>query len=140
SESGPDWSIFRSRYEQSYGRRPDPLAAASYDAVRVAITEKQETGRVSFDTFFLTRSQGFRGVNGTFRFLLSGTNQREQNVAKVVRGGPQTVFTWDPERTPSQPQFYTPLPDDKTAPQPGNKPIISQPPLSAVDRPVAKPG
>lgn len=141
TESGPNWSEFRSRYERSYGRQPDPLAVASYDAVRVAVAEKRETGRVSFDSLFLTRSQGFEGVNGTFRFLPSGTNQREQNVAKVARSGPQTVFTWNPDRAFPETQFFTPLPGDKSVPLPVEKPIIGQPPpLSAVDRPSEKRG
>jgi ABC-type branched-subunit amino acid transport system substrate-binding protein len=130
--SSPAWQGFEKRFETSFGYKPDRLAAAAYDAVGVAIAEKKETGRLSFDTAFLTRPSGFDGINGTFRFLPAGDNERALQVVEVGDGASPTVFTWLPEREgPQRPV----LPDgaEKIAPLPLNAPPAQPtPPVSTL--------
>jgi len=79
-------SAFRSRYTSSYGAAPHPLAGFAYDGV-AAIGALLATGDSNALTRRkLTRSDGFAGVNGVFRLLPDGTNQRGLAIAEVRDG------------------------------------------------------
>jgi len=129
--SSSAWQGFETRFEQSFGHKPDRLAAAAYDAVGVAVAEAKETGRLSFDTAFLTRPGGFEGINGTFRFLSAGDNERALQIVEVGDGGSSTVFTWRPEEAPQQPVL--PGGAEKIAPLPSGTPTAKpSPPISTL--------
>lgn len=76
-------SQFDSRYTAAYGEAPHPIAGLAYDGI-AAIGALIGTGRpdaLSRDS--LIQPSGFVGVNGIFRFLPDGTNQRGLAVATI---------------------------------------------------------
>jgi hypothetical protein len=84
-------SGFRSRYASNYGGNPHPLAGYAYDGV-AAVGALLATGSSDALTRTkLTRRGGFAGVNGVFRLLPDGTNQRGLAIAEV-RGGKAVVI------------------------------------------------
>jgi len=79
-------SAFRTRYSASYGKQPHPLAGFAYDGV-AAVGALLATGASDALTRSkLTRPGGFAGVNGVFRLLPDGTNQRGLAIAEVREG------------------------------------------------------
>lgn len=77
---------FRLRYTENYGTGPHPLAGFAYDGV-AAIGALLATGASNALTRSkLTRAGGFAGVNGVFRLLSDGTNQRGLAIAEVRDG------------------------------------------------------
>jgi substrate-binding family protein len=79
-------SAFRSRYTANYGANPHPLAGFAYDGV-AAVGALLATGSSDALTRSkLTRPGGFAGVNGVFRLLPDGTNQRGLAIAEVRNG------------------------------------------------------
>ncbi len=79
-------SAFTSRYSAAYGESPHPLAGFAYDGI-AAIGALLATGSPDALTRTkLTRPDGFAGVNGVFRLLSDGTNQRALSIAEVRDG------------------------------------------------------
>lgn len=96
----PDPSIsgaFTDRYVTAYGQQPHPLAGIAYDAI-AAIGALVKSGKGdAFSKANLTQSAGFAGVNGVFRLLADGTNERamavveiENNQVKVIDPAPRS--------------------------------------------------
>lgn len=77
---------FVSRFQSSYGTQPHPIAALAYDGIAAlgALSATQGAGPVS--RAGLTQAAGFVGVNGVFRLLPDGRNQRGLAVAQVQNG------------------------------------------------------
>ncbi len=76
-------SAFESRYRATYGEAPHPLAGLAFDGIS-AIGALVATGRSdALSSGSLTRSQGFQGAYGAFRFLPTGTNDRALAVAQI---------------------------------------------------------
>jgi hypothetical protein len=127
------WEGFKESFAATFGNSPHFLAVSAYDAVRVAITEKQESGQLSFDRSFVTRESGFEGVNGHFRFLPDGANERPLRIVELRKDGVAEVFTWKPYDQMVEPQPIGPIgpaiPPDGPAPPP----ILPAPPVSAID-------
>ncbi len=79
-------TAFKSRYNASYGASPHPLAGFAYDGI-AAIGALLATGEADALTRTkLTRTDGFAGVNGVFRLLPDGTNERGLAIAEVRDG------------------------------------------------------
>lgn len=77
---------FRSRFAQSTGNQPHPIAGLAYDGI-AAVGALVKTGnRNALSQSSLTQSAGFQGVDGVFRFRGDGTNQRGLAVAAVREG------------------------------------------------------
>ena len=74
---------FRQRYEAAYGGGPHPIGGLAFDgiaAIGALVANGQSdalTGRA------LTQGAGFQGVNGIFRLLPDGTNERGLAVATI---------------------------------------------------------
>lgn len=128
--TSPAWDRFQARFREIFRRQPASITIAAYDAVTVAITEKAETGRSVLDPVFLTRPQGFQGVNGIFQFLASGTNERTLGIAELKPGGTENIYTWTPEER-SQPQLVNP-PLTGDTPQSIPAPVPSGPPSAPI--------
>lgn len=65
--------MFTRKYQQSFGEQPQKIAALGYDAV--ALADALADGEtIHFDQ--LLKETGFNGVNGRFRLLSDGTNER----------------------------------------------------------------
>ncbi len=81
---------FDARYLAAYGSEPHNLAPLAYDAVAaVGALIKSAQSEAATDTFSverLTNPAGFVGVNGIFRFLPNGLNQRGLAVLEVEDG------------------------------------------------------
>jgi len=82
----PDPSLtgsFADRYSKAYGRQPHPLAGIAYDGV-AALGALISSGKPdAFSRENLTQSSGFAGVNGAFRLLSDGTNERAMAVVEI---------------------------------------------------------
>lgn len=74
---------FEERYRAAHGNDPHPIAGLAYDGV-AAIGALLATGQSdALSRAALTQGSGFVGVNGVFRFLPDGTNQRGLAVATI---------------------------------------------------------
>ncbi len=74
---------FKARYAAAYGNSPHPIAGLAYDGI-AAIGALVAQGRSNALTReALTQEAGFIGVNGVFRLLPDGTNQRGLAVATI---------------------------------------------------------
>ncbi len=74
---------FSSRYQAAYGTTPHPIAGLAYDGI-AAIGALVRAGRDNALTgAALTQRSGFIGVNGVFRLLPDGTNERGLAVAQI---------------------------------------------------------
>lgn len=76
-------AAFESRYAQTYGSSPHPLAGLAYDGI-AAIAASASRGGVAANA--LTRASGFDGATGRFRLGADGTNQRALAVASIQNG------------------------------------------------------
>lgn len=82
-------AAFEGRYRNTYGEAPSAPASYAYDAVAAVgalIAEARSAGGSPFSTGRLTQPAGFAGVNGPFRFMPNGTNQRNLAIIEVRDG------------------------------------------------------
>lgn len=80
----PDPALFaqyQARYQATFGEPPHPVSAIAYDGI-AAIGALAKQGR-GMDRASLTQGAGFAGVNGVFRLLSDGTNERGLAVARI---------------------------------------------------------
>lgn len=77
---------FVSRYQAAYGAAPEPIAALAYDGVAAVGALIRQGNADAFGTRSLTQPAGFEGVNGIFRFLPNGSNERGLAVMQVQNG------------------------------------------------------
>jgi len=76
-------SQFNARYQQAYGQAPHPIAGLAYDGI-AAIGALVRSGRKdALSRAALTQGSGFAGVNGVFRLLPDGSNERGLAVATI---------------------------------------------------------
>lgn len=74
---------FEARYSAAYGEAPHPIAGLAYDGI-AAIGALLGTGqRDALSRAMLTQGSGFVGVNGVFRLMPDGTNQRGLALATI---------------------------------------------------------
>ena len=74
---------FEGRYSAAYGASPHPIAGLAYDGI-AAIGALVKSGQSDALTrSALTQGSGFVGVNGVFRQLSDGTNERGLAVARI---------------------------------------------------------
>ena len=88
-------SQFNSRYRSAYGETPHEFGALAYDAVSALAAQLRAGKRDAVTTAGLTQAAGFAGIQGPFRLLPNGSNQRQLSVA-TLRGGQLVVL--DPAR------------------------------------------
>ncbi|MHC0052416.1 penicillin-binding protein activator [Actibacterium sp. D379-3] len=74
---------FRSRYQAAFGTSPHPIAGLSYDGIAAigALVKQGQSNALTASA--LTQGAGFVGVNGVFRLLPDGTNERGLAVAEI---------------------------------------------------------
>jgi ABC-type branched-subunit amino acid transport system substrate-binding protein len=91
--AAPDPSGYRAfarRYRSKYGQDPVRTATLAYDAVAlVAALSRVNSGGPRFSADVLTNVSGFTGIDGLFRFMPNGTNERGLAVLRVASGGGQ---------------------------------------------------
>ena len=77
---------FVQRYQAAYGEAPHPIAGLAYDGI-AAIGALIKSGNPNALTRQgITQPSGFVGVNGVFRLLPDGTNERGLAIAQVQNG------------------------------------------------------
>lgn len=76
-------SQFRQRYTAAYGSSPHALSGLAYDGIAAIGALAKSGSRQALTRDSLTQSAGFQGVNGVFRFLPDGTNERSLAVATI---------------------------------------------------------
>ncbi len=87
---------FFNRYEELYGETPVRITTLAYDAVgmiavlaREGIQQQETSESVEVNYFTrkaLTDPRGFKGVDGLFRLLPDGTNERALAVLEIQKG------------------------------------------------------
>ncbi|MDO5631952.1 MAG: penicillin-binding protein activator [Paracoccus sp. (in: a-proteobacteria)] len=90
----PDTSLsgqFNNRYRAAYGEPSHALGSLAYDGVSAVAALVRAGRRDALTTRGLTSSAGFNGVNGVFRLLPDGSNQRALAVA-TIRGGQVVIL------------------------------------------------
>jgi ABC-type branched-subunit amino acid transport system substrate-binding protein len=87
------YRAFASRYRARFNQDPVRTATLAYDAVALvaALVKTQPNPQLRFSPQVLTNPSGFTGIDGLFRFLQDGTNQRGLAVLRVRRGGPEVI-------------------------------------------------
>lgn len=77
-------ALFADRYTAAYGTSPHPIAGLAYDGI-AAIGALVAAGHADALTGqALTQGAGFAGVNGVFRLLPDGTNERGLTVSQIL--------------------------------------------------------
>jgi hypothetical protein len=92
---GPDrsgFNVFSGEYRAAYGATPFPTATLGYDAVTLAAGLAASFGPTRYQAATLTSANGFRGIDGAFRLLANGQNQRTLAVYEIGRGGTDTLI------------------------------------------------
>lgn len=75
------YAQYQARYQSTFGEQPHPVSAIAYDGM-AAIGALAKQGR-GMDRASLTQGAGFVGVNGVFRLLANGTNERGLAIARI---------------------------------------------------------
>jgi ABC-type branched-subunit amino acid transport system substrate-binding protein len=86
---GPDsggFAAFSRRYQTAFGTAPSRTASLAYDATSLAAGLASRFGADRFTEQTLTNPNGFIGVDGAFRFLQNGLNQRGLAVFEIQNG------------------------------------------------------
>jgi len=84
-ESG-GFAAFSRRYQTAFGAAPSRTATLAYDATSLAAGLASRFGNERFADQTLTNANGFIGVDGAFRFLQNGLNQRGLAVYEIKGG------------------------------------------------------
>ncbi len=83
---------FSNRFQATYGSEPPRLASLAYDAVNLASTLASQPQGQRFSDASLTNPNGFAGVDGIFRFLTTGLNERGLAIMEVTEGGGNQIL------------------------------------------------
>jgi branched-chain amino acid transport system substrate-binding protein len=82
---------FESKFERAFARRPPRLASLGYDAMLLAVALSYAEGGANYSTEALTDGNGFAGVDGIFRLMPDGTNQRGLAILEVEAKGVRVI-------------------------------------------------
>ncbi|MCG6883874.1 MAG: penicillin-binding protein activator [Silicimonas sp.] len=74
---------FNNRYMAAYGEQPTAVAGLAYDGIAAIGALVARGNSNALTGAALTQGAGFAGVNGPFRFLSDGTNERGLAVAQI---------------------------------------------------------
>lgn len=82
----PDPALYQrfiDRYSTAYGEPPHPIAGLAYDGIAAIGALMKRGGEGGLSAAALTQGAGYAGVNGIFRLLPDGTNERGLAVAEI---------------------------------------------------------
>jgi ABC-type branched-subunit amino acid transport system substrate-binding protein len=85
------FASFARRYQAAFGAAPSRTASLAYDATSLAAGLTARFSDQRFTQATLTNPNGFIGIDGAFRFLSNGLNQRGLAVFQINRGSTQMV-------------------------------------------------
>src|SRR5690606_13955079 len=80
------FDAFAARYQAAFGAAPFRAATLAYDATSLAAGLTARFGERRFAQEVLTSPSGFIGIDGAFRFLADGTNERGLAIYRIERG------------------------------------------------------
>lgn len=80
------FDAFARRYQAAFGAAPFRAATLAYDATSLAAGLTARFGDRRFANEVLTNPSGFIGIDGVFRFLPDGLNQRGLAIYRIERG------------------------------------------------------
>ncbi len=86
---GPEkagFDAFAKRYQAAFGATPFRAATLAYDATSLASGLAARFGERRFATDVLTSGSGFIGLDGAFRLLPTGLNERGLAIYRIERG------------------------------------------------------
>ena len=83
---GAGFNAFAGRYRAKYNAEPARIATLAYDAVSLAAALARTQGPQAFSENMLTNAAGFNGVDGVFRFMPDGLNERGLAVMQIGNG------------------------------------------------------
>tara|TARA_B100000965_G_scaffold406496_1_gene445718 strand:+ start:2373 stop:3698 length:1326 start_codon:yes stop_codon:yes gene_type:complete len=72
---------FRNEYINIFNKKPHSIASLAYDAVGLIINLNKNNYPINASS--LTSKKGFIGINGKFKFLISGNIERVPNIYRV---------------------------------------------------------
>ena len=78
---------FAQRYRSAYNSEPPRTATIAYDATVLAAGLVRQFGADRFSQAVLTNPNGFAGIDGVFRLLRDGSNNRRLSVFEVTDSG-----------------------------------------------------
>ncbi len=85
------FAAFAQRYRTAYGSEPPRNATIAYDATVLAAGLVRQFGAQRFSQSVLTNPNGFAGIDGVFRLLPDGSNDRQLSVYEVTGSGTTLV-------------------------------------------------
>ncbi len=85
------FASFAQRYQAAFGSAPSRTATLAYDATSLAAGLSARFGDQRFSEQTLTNPSGYIGLDGAFRFLSNGLNQRGLAVYQIANGKPVLV-------------------------------------------------
>lgn len=85
------WQTFAERFSKAYGQMPPRLASLAWDGVEVAAALAHGPKGARFAPAALTRSTGYSGVDGLFRFTGDGLVERGLAVLELQAAGPVVI-------------------------------------------------
>lgn len=74
---------YASRFQAAFGEPPHPISGLAYDGIAAIGALVKGGNSNALTVSALTQSSGFVGVNGVFRLLPDGTNQRGLAIAQI---------------------------------------------------------
>jgi ABC-type branched-subunit amino acid transport system substrate-binding protein len=80
------FEAFARRYQAAFGAAPFRAATLAYDATSLAAGLSARFGERRFTPEILTSASGFIGLDGAFRLLASGLNERGLAIYRIERG------------------------------------------------------
>jgi branched-chain amino acid transport system substrate-binding protein len=80
------FTAFAARYRARFNSDPTRIATLGYDAASLAVALARRPGPDHFSQDVLTSRAGFNGVDGVFRFLPNGRNERALAILQVNNG------------------------------------------------------
>lgn len=80
------FEAFSRRYQAAFGSAPFRAATLAYDATSLASGLAARFGDRRFSAEVLTSPSGFIGIDGAFRFLANGLNERGLAIYQIDRG------------------------------------------------------
>lgn len=85
------FDAFAQRYQAAFGTRPLRAASLAYDATSLAAGLAGRFGEQAFTDKVLTSPSGFIGIDGAFRLLSNGLNERGLAVHQIERGQSKVI-------------------------------------------------
>lgn len=118
------FEAFDQRFQNVFGKAPDPLASLAYDATALTVIVQRDLGDRSYSPISLTDREGFAGATGLFRLHPDGLAQHGLAVLQVAN---RSIREIDPTPT----RFVDELADDPFGQQNPSDPLFgNNPPLT----------